>query len=141
MKTKGKKMKSNKEDSRHKLTALLNCREVMNEEIRKATHEYLEEYNGESIIFISDHAIIRHIERVLNQEVPESHLGDKDRVVKYLTKHNLNGEKFRNSILTLEEQKIIARGDVKCFHKNGFRYFIKSLALVSIVPNRDKREK
>jgi len=132
-------MKENKENSRMKLKSLLTCREVLDAEIRATTAAYLEEYSGQNIIWISDHAIIRYIERVKKHVVPEG-ISDKDRVVKYLDEHRLNGEKFREGILTQDEQILIARNDVRCFHKDGFRYVIKGLALVSVVPNKKKEK-
>ena len=125
-------------NSRTKLKAALQWKEKIEKEIDVLTDEYLEEFKGEHLIWISDHAIIRYIERVELFYVPESTISEKDRVAKWFSVMKINPETFRNGILTLQEQEDIVRKRKTSYSKNGFRYLIKNLTLISIIPIKKK---
>jgi len=124
--------------SRERLRAMLRARKDINAEIQCIKKEYLKEYEGVQVVWISDHAIVRYIERVLGEKVPESHLGEKDSVVKYLTRNGLDGLEFRNQILSVEEQHEIMQKDITFYVKGGWTYVLRDYTLVSIIPTKDK---
>ena len=123
-------------DTRCVLKALLNDRYEINKQIDVAKREYLEEFKGKPVVWISDHAIVRYIERVLGHEIPESELGEKDAVVKYLYRNNLCGEEFRNSILDLKDQNFIIKSGIAMFRKDGMKYIFRDFVLVTILHDK-----
>ena len=129
-----------KMDTRNQLKDAFNTRERLDAQIERLTDEYLEEFEGEHVVWITDHAIVRYIERILGMTVPESELGEKDRVAKWFSKQGVCPETFRNGILTLDEQQEIIRKRKSSYVKSGFRYLIKNLALISIIPIKPKKD-
>lgn len=124
-------------DSRIQLRRLIHERKVLNNKIECAKKIYLDEYDGQSVLFISDHAIIRYIERVLGDKLTHSHLGDKDTIAKYVRSKGMSGQEFRESILTVDEQRLIIKSNITFFKKNDWVYVIRDYTLTTII-HRDK---
>lgn len=123
-------------DSRIVFRKLLAERADLNVDIEIAKKRYLREYEGKPLVFISDHAIIRYIERVLKRSAPDSELGEKDRVAKFLQMNKLQGEEFRNEILPLDEQEFVIKTGVNRYKKGDFMYIFRDYTLVTIITNR-----
>lgn len=124
-------------DSRRQLRELIHERKVLNNKIECVKKVYLDEYEGQSVLFISDHAIIRYIERVIGDELSHSHLGDKDTIAKYVYGKGMTGYEFRNQILTVEEQRLIIKSNITFFKKGEWVYIIRDYTLTTII-HRDK---
>lgn len=127
------------EKARLHLRSLIKQREILDRSIELAKKDYAEKCEeGAQCLFMTDHAIVRYIQRVLGDKLPESHLGEKDMVTKYITRNGLDSIKFRNTILTPEEQLDILKRNTTFYTKGEWTYVIRNYTLVSVIPKKEK---
>ena len=106
-------------------------REIINNDISSLTDEYIKEYDN--LIYISEHAIIRYLERVLKIGTHTLRGSEKQKVDQYLRMSKMSGEALRSNILTREEQLEIVNNDLSRYIKGDYIYVIKRLTLVTIL--------
>ena len=121
--------------SREKLIHLLRLREKLNSEIKNAREEYLVQHNNEPLIWVTDHSIIRYLERVKGIIVGNELKPDKQRLYEYAHKNGIDIKKLRDVILPHQIQREIVEKDMSSYYMDGFFYGIKQLALVTIFKN------
>ena len=104
------------------------------EELRKgiqiATGIYEKELDGRRGVFITDHAIRRYLERVKGFSTNDE-LTDEE----YIHQIVVPPEVIRDEMLTMEEDRIILRGQRSIFHRAKYRYVVKELALITVLLN------
>lgn len=87
-------------------------------------------------IFITDHAIIRYLERVEDVGTYALKGSEAQRVTQYIKLSGSSGTHLRNKILSQQEQHEIVLNDIHDYHKDGHIYVIRNLALVTITKIR-----
>ena len=102
-------------------------------DITKLTQQYLDEYAD--YIYITDHAIIRYLERVLDLGTHTLNGSEEDKVNQYLKIAGMSGKSIRDTILTRGEQRTIMQQQISRYSKDGMIYIIKNLTLITIVPD------
>ena len=101
---------------RDKLNGLFHAREQLDNLIRDELADYIDE-EPKALLYISDHAIDRFRERVLN--------GDNE----------TKPETIREMMLTYEEQKKILEWGIEKFDKPGYSLIIKGITVVTTISN------
>ena len=104
------------------------------EALKSLRESQLKDYisTSSNYIYISDHALVRYIERVENILL----LGNTDR--EKLQSFPTHRE-YRTDVLTKEEQKTILEQDKGYFVKNGYTYILRNLTLITIIKPKRKR--
>ncbi len=87
----------------------------------------MKELGDDRGIYISDHAIVRYLERVKGQEFDDS-LTDENK----LKDCGYIGH-IRDEMLSLDEDREILRNRKSFFFKDGYGYIIKELAVVTVL--------
>ena len=82
-------------------------------------------------IYISDHALVRYLERVENILL----LGNTD---KEKLQSFPNHQVYRQDIFSKDEQKTILKQDKGYFVRNGYTYILRNLTLITIIKPRKK---
>lgn len=113
---------------RQKLKVLYRERGAISNEISDYTYRYLEELNDNKGIYITDHAIRRYLERVLNYSF-SSDLSD----IECIKEVRIPPEKLREDILSLEEDRIILNKRLGFYKKGDFGYIVRELSLITII--------
>jgi len=98
-------------------------------EIQSLTEAYEVELHGSRGIFVSDHAIVRYLERVKGWTFKSD--TDAERLGVY------NGYigKVRDEMLTLEEDRKILRSQLSFYTRGKYAYVIKELSIVTVILN------
>lgn len=118
---------------REELIAAITAKKELIERLRSLKKAYIREHS--SYIYISDHAIVRYIERVKGDSLyPFKGDNDAQTIDNYLKYMNMYGGTLRNEILSENEQKRIVNEEMQVYKKDGFAYIIKNLSLVTIIP-------
>ena len=110
---------------REELRQLHIDREENMKNIQKLTHAYLKEEGP--YIYISDHAIVRYMERVKGFQF----IGQTDQ--EKIEELTMPPERIRKQILSTEEQKEILSKNIKFYKKGDFKYVINNLTLITII--------
>jgi len=113
-------------DVRFELKTLLKERELLHNKIQKLSAKYVEEYD-DRLIFVTDHAIVRYMERVLEMEL----VGETDQ--DKIKNSNIPPQNIRKLMLTYEDEKeIVLKG--KNFHETEQCVLIcQGLAVVTVI--------
>jgi len=88
-------------------------------------HEYINGTKGD-LLFISDHAKVRFLERSENLLL----LGDTDK--ERLLSAGTNAYNLRERMLSRADQEEILKKDIKRYYKNKMRYIILNLTVVTV---------
>jgi len=112
---------------RQSLKADYRAKELLRQSIQADTEQYIESLQGGRGLFISDHAIVRYLERVkgwtFRTETDKSKLNE---YCGYLGK-------IREEMLTLDEDREILTSQKTTFRKGNCLYVIKELAIVTVL--------
>jgi len=115
---------------------MLQLRADMDKVIDKIKHDYKEEH--ESLLYITDHALVRHAQRVNGAEATD--IPDID-AVRFLY-HDQCIEEVRNNMLSRTEQEFIIDKNLKQYNQGDITYVIKNLAVVTVyMRNNSKANK
>ena len=94
------------------------------------TEEYIRKLDGKRGIFISDHAMVRYMERVKNYTF-DSSMTDTEK----LSTLRIPPQRIRKEMLSLEEDRTILRGQKTLYNKGKYSYLIKELTIVTVLLN------
>lgn len=114
--------------SRDKLKELYQAKEELTEAINSETEEYIFDLNGKHGIYITDHAIVRYLERVKGYTYPP-HMSDESK----LEVCQWTPQSIRKEMLTLEEDRIILTKQLNFFNRGDYGYVVKNMAIVTVV--------
>jgi len=115
------------EKYRADLKGLYAARENIDQDIQKFTDLYIEALDGKRGIFISDHAIVRWLERIRKIDL----IGETDTERLYNLKRDI--KELRERMLTLEEDRTILKGRKRFFLKDNYTMVIRGLTVVTIL--------
>ncbi len=118
---------------REQLLQYLYAKESLQLRIKTAKEKYIDSFHGKPLIFISDHATVRYLERIKHQQLGEQD-DEGDKLHTYLRKHNIDARELRDDILSAKEMKHIVSNEIKRYTKGNFTYIIDKLTLVTIHP-------
>ena len=123
-------------DSRKKLIHLLELKEKLDKEIEDAKEEYLIQYEGKPLIWITDHCIIRYLERVKGLTIPIEYGNDPEKMqlYRYAREKKLDIEQIRKEILSDYEMKCIVKQNINEYEKQDFKVIIRNLAATTVIP-------
>ena len=102
------------------------------------TKDYLEALGDDRGIFISDHSIIRYIDRVLNLDVS---MATSDNTTHNLydicTHHNLVIEDLRDEMLSIRDDRTIIKNHLSLFRftrgDKKYGFIVKELCVVTVI--------
>ena len=117
---------------RDQIKEKMRLRDKLNEELQVLMNEYVK--TPGPYIYISEHAIVRFMERVKGFEFKAKEDTDKIKELPYPP------EKIRAEIMSVDEQREAAIKRVRFWKKNGFVYVINALTLITVYrENKDER--
>ncbi len=116
---------------RKKLLSFMRTKHNLQGHITMLKDEYLDACDG-APVYISDHAIVRYLERV--KELRLHGTTDSNKVYTYLRRTGRNPKELREEILSEKEQRHIVSNEVIMYDRQGFIYVVKNLALITIYP-------
>ncbi len=99
------------------------------EDLNTIKQKYIDIYLKEesSYIYISDHALVRYIERIENILL----LGNTDK--EKLASFNVDLGYYRRKVLSKEEQRRILKEDKGWFRKDNVTFIVKNLTLITVI--------
>ena len=112
---------------RKELKEMYELREHIDKKIQGATDAYIKELDGKRGIYISDHAIVRWLERIRKIDM----IGESDQ--ERLGNLQRNIGELRERMLTLAEDRKILLGRKRFFFKDNYTMIIKGLTVVTIM--------
>ena len=118
--------------SRDRLLHLMKIQDKLTKEIDDAKQAYLVQYEGDALIWITDHALIRYLERVKGYVIGDELDPDKMRLHKFARHEGLDIADVRKEMLSLDEQRKAIQDDSDVIIKGEFAYSIHNLALVTV---------
>ncbi len=118
---------------REQLIQYLQAKESLQLHINTAKKKYIDSLGSNPLIFISNHATVRYLERVLDHQLGDED-NDGDKLHTYLRKHNIDARELRKEILSVGEMKHIVSNEIKRYTKGNYTYIIDKLALVTVHP-------
>ena len=116
---------------RQTLIDTLAKRDSLSKKITTLQQQYLNEYTD--YIYITDHAIIRYLERVMGIGTHTFEGSENERVTQYLKIANMSGQQVRDKILSHGEQRTIVQQGIKRYRKDDMIYVIANLSLVTVL--------
>jgi len=120
---------------RKKLLSFLRTKERIQGHITQLKEEYLDACNG-PLIYVSDHAIVRYLERV--EKIKLQGTTDTNKIFKYLREGAIDAKELRTKILTKPEMRHIVSNEISRYEKQGYIYIIKNLGLITIYKKETK---
>ena len=117
---------------RKQLIEYLFAKESLQSRIKTAKQRYITACQDTPLIYISDHATVRYMERVQHIQFTEGEDGDK--LHQYTRENNINIRKLRSEILSNPEMRHIVENEIKRYTKQGFTYIIDKLSLITVHP-------
>jgi hypothetical protein len=119
-------------DTRKELKELLKKREELHTDIQRLSVKYVEEYKDGRLIYITDHAIVRYMERILGMQLE----GNTDR--EKIEHSNIPPENIRKLMLSKDDEtEIVLRG--KNFHETDNCVLVcQTLAVVTVIKKQEK---
>ena len=119
---------------RTRLLKLLQVNTELQKQLKKSADKYIKEKG--QLLYYSDHAIVRYIERVLNQTTIEG--TDEEKVATYLAENKLKGDKLREGILTPLQKKVILLLQLKRYVTDEHIYVIRDLTVITILNKEEQ---
>ena len=114
------------------LKELYNERSKIQQQMSKLTHKYIQECGDKPLLYITEHAIVRYLERVKGITFDES-LQESEK----LRTQNVAPETIRAEMLSHKQQLDIVTHMRTMFYMNGLVYVIKGLSVVTVL--KDER--
>ena len=115
-------------ESRTQLKELYQQRLDLMRNMSALTEEYIQECGDKPLLYITEHAIVRYLERMKGYTFDES-LKDVDK----LATIEIPPERVREMMLTHDEQKAIVAGMKSVYTKDGAKYVIKNLSVITTI--------
>lgn len=100
----------------------------LTEHITKVSKDYVASLGDTKGIFISDHSILRYLERVKGYKIPNGS-SDTDK----LNRLDVDLAAIRLEMLTLEEDRLIISKQLYYYKKANHTYIIKNLSIVTVL--------
>ena len=97
----------------------------------EATEKYIEECGDSPLLYITEHAIVRYLERVKGKTFDES-LSDADK----LRTQGWPPEKVREQMLTKAQQLDVVKHARSRLNIGEFTYIIKNLSVITVTKKR-----
>ena len=113
---------------RTELKTLFRQRAKLSDEITVATEEYIHACGDGPLLYITEHAIVRYLERV-KKLVFNDKLSDLEK----LKAGNIPPEKVRAEMLSQDEQIDIVRGMRHTHQVGEVRFIIENLTVVTVI--------
>ena len=117
--------------NRKNLKHLYKTKDALREEIQRCTANYITQLDGKKGIYLSDHSIVRYLERIKGHVFPKGDYTDEQLLATY---PGYIGD-VREEMLTLEEDRKILHGQITYFRRGEYNYIIKELAVVTVLLN------
>ena len=114
-------------NERDKLKELLKQKKELVEKIVEATRDYVRSTDS-NLLYITDHAIARYLERVLKMNFPED-LSDEEKIYA----GGIPPEQIRKEILSKEDELKILYGDLKYYNKGNIKLIADNLAILTVL--------
>ncbi len=110
--------------------------DLIKDDIRVITKKYIAKLKpNEHSIYISDHAIVRFLERVKGVEFPDNSMSDEDKIKLYSSTSGRYIGYIRDEMLTIEEDRKILNHQMTYFHRENYLYVIKELCITTVLLN------
>lgn len=117
---------------RTELIELYDTKDNITSSINAKTALYLAMLDdSQPCLYVSDHAIVRYLERVKGIELPTTELSDYDTLMSL----NIDIESVRKEIVSIEQSREILRRQYRYFRLNGYSLIIKNLTIVTVILN------
>jgi hypothetical protein len=117
--------------TRKELKELLIQKTELQKKIDSLIEEYITETQGDNLLFITDHAIVRYMERVKGYNFKSDN--DKDKI-KELSR---SPESIRKEMLSYDDQLRIIRQKGERYNKGNVVYITKNLAVITVMIKGD----
>jgi len=114
--------------ARVELKELYIARDLIDHSIQSRTHSYIAELNGKRGIYITDHAIVRYLERIKGHSFDNSD-SDLDKLDKAVVDYKT----IRDEMLTLDEDREILQKRLNFFRRGPYGYVIKGLSIITVI--------
>jgi hypothetical protein len=119
---------------RKELKKHLQLKDEAKYKVQSLTDIYMNELGDNDFgIYITDHAIIRYLERVKGVFVP-AELNNTSDIVK-LKSLNIEPAEVREEMLTIKEDRSILLKQISRYNRGQYSYIIKELAVVTVIIN------
>ena len=115
---------------RDKLKYLYKHIDDIKSDISTITTDYINDLGGDKGIYISDHAIVRYLERIENYSFNKG-FTDSEKLNSYPGYI----KDIRDIMLTLEEDRKILLNQKPFFNRGKYSYIIKELTVVTVLLN------
>jgi hypothetical protein len=117
--------------------------DVAMEELQKCRdtllHKYESKNNKRGLIYISDHAIVRYLERIQGIELPNIE-SDVDKISAYLAENNIPGDELRRQILPIQIQRYVLRNKIKEYHYGNMIMIFDNFTLITVYENNKRNQ-
>ena len=117
---------------RSELKAFYRIRDSMRSHIQAETIKYIRALGPDQKgIYISDHAIVRYLERVKGK-IFDKAMTDTQIMERLSYMEGYVGD-IRDEMISIQEDRDILKSQKSFFRKDGFGYIIKELAVVTVI--------
>ena len=120
------------QELRKRIKEKMELRDKLNEELQKDMYEYAQ--TPGPYIYVTEHAIIRYMERVKGFKFKSDNDIDKIKELPYPP------ERIRTEMMSLGEQREAVIKRTRFWRKNGFIYVINALTLVTVLEDKKCQE-
>ncbi len=107
------------------------AKESLQLRISTAKEKYIKACQDTPMIYVSDHAMVRYLERVLGVTLGDQE-DEGDKLHTYLRKQNLSVHALRKEMLSIAEMKHIVSNEISRYTKGDYIYIINKLAMVTV---------
>ncbi len=119
---------------REKISKLKVIRNRLHSRIKHLSEQYINDIDStDTLLDISDHAIVRFLERSKNQEINLFGHNDTEKMINYISDYDMDYDKLIEDILPRDEmEKAITMGATIYKYKD-LKYVIKNFNVVTIM--------
>jgi len=122
---------------RKKISSLKVMRNKMHQKIKLLSEDYIKEFDeSERLIDISDHAIVRYLQRKKNQEL--FGFNDTEKVANYLSENETDYDELIEKILPRDKQENAIEIGATVYKYKDLKYVIKNFTVVTIMSHDEK---
>ena len=115
-------------DTRKQLKELYAERAEVDSSIQAMTHNYLLDLKGARGIFITDHAIVRYLERV--KGIVFNDIFEDTEKLKH---KGFKPDIVREEMLSLDEDREILKKRSSFYNKGSYGYIVKELSIITVL--------